>query len=298
MVKKEKKVEKKVEDTPEKYPNIELIIVNWNTSEVIKESVRSLIEYTDYPGYFHLTIMDNSSLDDSWKTIQELCFAYEGRVDGYQNHVNKGYGRALNYGAALSGVEGNPDYYCFLNSDIFVDGNHVQWLRALVDTFQEDESEIIGIAAPKLLSPTGLVNGHAVKGTDYENDLSWYWNQPDDGRFDDLEDAITLCGACLLIPKDLFWKMGGFDPHLRHFYEEKLLIYKIRREGYRAVCNPESVLIHIHMASENDKNLLSCYEHYGREYFEHYFNTIEPGWLNFKEKQHVNDTREEGGVVE
>jgi GT2 family glycosyltransferase len=236
-------------------------MVTFNTPELVKETIPDLIQHTDYP-HFHLTVVDNASFDGTWDEVQETCIAYHGRVNAYQTHLNRGYGAGCNIGAKLS----TPDYYCFLNSDIHTHEDYKDWLTTLITRIESDDE--IGVIAPKLLNPAGLVNAHAVLGTNLDNDLSWYWLKPDGPIFDDELEAVTLCGACIIIKRELFWEMGGFDERFFHYYEEKDLIYKLREEGYKAVCNPEAVLIHDHMGSCQDQNLLSVHEFNGRALFQ------------------------------
>ena len=208
-----------------------------------------------------MTVIDNSSYDDTWEMLKNVSHTYPERINSYTTHLNKGYGTGCNIGARLT----MPDYYVFLNSDIYVHKEHKDWLQQLVNTFQSEED--VGVAAPKLLNDDGMVNGHAVLGDNRDNNLEWYWLQEDGEEFNDLLDAVTLCGAALMIPRQLFWEMDGFDESYFHYYEEKDLIYTIRKEGYRAVCNPKSVLIHNHMGSCKNKGLLGIYEFMGRTHF-------------------------------
>jgi GT2 family glycosyltransferase len=239
--------------------SVELCVVNWSTQELIQESLPNIIENTDYPN-FHVTVLDNCSIDNSWTKIREICYMYPGQVNAYQTHHNIGYGPALNIASRLT----DADYLCFLNSDIFVDEKK-DWITPLLETF--DEIEDVGVVAPKLLNPDGLVNGHAVLGTNSERNMEWYWMQPDSERFNKALEGVTLCGAVMMIPRDLFFSVGCFDEQYRHYFEETDLTFTLRKEGYKCVCNPNSVLIHEHMASCQDQRLLQTHMAIGQALF-------------------------------
>ena len=241
-------------------PTAELIMVTFNTPELVQKSIVDIWEHTTYPEK-HMTIIDNSSIDHTWQNIRDICYEYPGEIQAYQTHINKGYGTACNIGARLT----KPDYYVFLNSDIHIHPDHNDWLDVLIQTLEDDEE--VGVVAPKLINPQGNVVGHAVIGTNKDNDLSWYWMKPDSDEFNDKVEAVTLCGAVIVIPRTLFWDMGGFDERFFHYYEEKDLIYNLRKEGYKAICNPEAVMFHDHMGSCQDQNLLTTHEFNGRALF-------------------------------
>lgn len=241
-------------------PSVELVMVTWNTKSLVQKTIPDILDNTNYPN-LHITIIDNASYDGTWQAVNDICYAYPEKADAIQLHLNKGYGTACNIGAKLT----QPDYYVFMNSDIHIHPDHHDWLTKLVDTFDEDEE--IGVVAPKLINKENKVVGHAVLGTNRQNDLSWYWMQDDGEEFDDVLEAVTLCGAVIIIPRELFWDMDGFDERFFHYYEEKDIIYRLRQEGYKAICNPQSVVIHDHMGSCQDQNLLSVYEYNGQSLF-------------------------------
>jgi GT2 family glycosyltransferase len=243
----------------EDQPTVELIIVTWNTPIMVEAAVNNIIQQTTYTNY-HITIIDNSSYDETWETVRSLCYDNPKLITAYQTHINRGYGTACNIGAQLT----QPKYYLFMNSDVYVHEGNEDWIEQLLTTFKEDD---VGIAAPKLLNPEGKVVGHAVLGDNKENNISWYWQKDDGEEFNDTLDAVTLCGAAIMIPSELFHEFHGFDERFFHYYEEKDLIYRLRKEGYRAVCNPDSVLVHEHMGSCTNQNLLSVYGFVGESMF-------------------------------
>jgi GT2 family glycosyltransferase len=76
--------------------------------------------------------------------------------------------------------------------------------------------------------------------------------RPDDGSFDAREDVTSLCGCSMLVSRDLFLKLGGFDPYFFMYFEDSDLSWRIRRAGYRLVYEPRSVVRHVHAASSGE----------------------------------------------
>lgn len=52
-------------------------------------------------------------------------------------------------------------------------------------------------------------------------------------------------GSCMLIKKDLFKQLGGFDPYTFLYYEENILAKKIESAGFRNYCVPSLKCIHL-----------------------------------------------------
>lgn len=257
-------------------PRVELIIVALNTPEIIAHSITGHVNVR-YPNY-HLTVIDNASTDDTWQTIKNIKYVFPSRIKSLQNDWNEGYAAACNIGAKLWRDE--ADYYVFMNSDIFPiqneKGEFQDWITPLVETFEKEE--YAGVVAPKLLSQENNVMGHAVLGTNAQEDTAWYWQQPDGPRYNKQLKGTYLSGACIMVPKELFWEAGGFveledktyldfTTGYFHYKEEKDLIFTLRKEGYEAICNPESTVTHLHKGTIDDNVVLSAYSVYSDAYF-------------------------------
>lgn len=241
--------------------SIDLVMVNYNTADLIKESIPQLLEKTDFPD-FKLTVVDNASPDNSYDVIAEMNARYPDRMDGIKLTRNFGYGVGCNYGAKL----GESPIVMFLNSDVFPAPDCPDWITPLIEAFQEDKK--IAIAGPKLVGPNGEIMGACVYGTNSEPRMDHYWKQPDDGRFDEPEDCLTICGAAFAVRRSLFEKWGGFDPAYFLYYEETDLAYKARWEGYKVRYVPDSKLLHLHQQTEGREHVLSHYVQRSKEYFD------------------------------
>jgi len=76
--------------------------------------------------------------------------------------------------------------------------------------------------------------------------------RPDDGSFDTPEDVTSLCGCSMLMSRDLFQKLGGFDAYFFMYFEDSDLSWRIRRAGFRLAYDPRSVVRHVHAASSGE----------------------------------------------
>ena len=97
--------------------NVSIIIVNYNTSNLLKNCIYSIISNT-YDITYEIIVSDNGSTDDSSSMIHSLF----PEVFFIENHANLGFGAANN--RALAQAHGK--YIFYLNSDTILKNNAVK----------------------------------------------------------------------------------------------------------------------------------------------------------------------------
>jgi GT2 family glycosyltransferase len=132
----------------------------------------------------------------------------------------------------------------FLNNDIEV--VDPEWLDALVEHAVRPE---VGAVGAKLLFPGGAiqhagvvlgiggVGGHAFKHL--PGDTAGYF-----GQAAAIRDVSAVTGACLMVRRDAFDEVGGFDERLRVAFNDIDFCLKLRARGYLNVYTPYSTLVH------------------------------------------------------
>lgn len=69
----------------------------------------------------------------------------------------------------------------------------------------------------------------------------------------------SFCGASVIIRKDIFNKLGGFDESFFMYYEDVDLSLRMKRMGWKIIYEPKSVVFHIHAASSGEWSRLFTY---------------------------------------
>lgn len=159
--------------------------------------------------------------------------------------ANRGFAEACNRGVEAS----RGDYLLFLNSDAwFRDTESVQ---VLVDLFREQR---LGAAAPRLLNPDGRYQYSAGPFPTVAN-LSLRAVLPKARRGYYLR-AIKRCqnvdwasGASLLVRRDAFEKVGGFDERFFFNLEDVDLCLRLRQCGYETIYYAKVEAFHVGGAS-------------------------------------------------
>lgn len=81
----------------------------------------------------------------------------------------------------------------------------------------------------------------------------------DNSYFNKKTELLSFCGASSIIRKEVFESLGGFDENFFMYYEDVDLSLRMRRNGYRILYEPKSVLRHIHAATSKEWSHLFIY---------------------------------------
>lgn len=181
---------------------------------------------------FEIIIVDDCSPDNSAEILQE--------VDGISlisNEKNQGFIRSCNAGAKVA----SGQYLYFLNNDTEVIAG---WLDELIRTF--DEFPGTGLVGSKLVYPDGSLQ--EAGGIIWKDGSAWNYGHNQDPLlpiFNYAREVDYCSGASIMLPKELFDELGGFDEHYLPAYgEDSDLALKIRDRGYRVIFQPLSVVVH------------------------------------------------------
>ena len=132
-------------------------------------------------------------------------------------------------------------YLLFLNNDTNVQPG---WLESLTALMESDET--IGIAGAKLVYPDGRLQ--EAGGIIWRDASGWnfgWGDDPEKPEFNYVKDVDYVSGASLMVRRDLWEKVGGFDGRFAPaYYEDTDLAFQARRLGYRVVYQPRSVVVH------------------------------------------------------
>ncbi|MBN1571036.1 MAG: glycosyltransferase family 2 protein [Acidobacteria bacterium] len=222
-------------------PDLSIIIVNWNTRNLLVECLNSL--YGNAPSLsYDIWVVDNASSDSSVGLI-ETAFP---KVHLITNSANKGFARANNQ--AMHASQGR--YMLLFNSDAMATHGAIQALLDLAVT--QPRAGIIGARLinfdgsfqasytpfPNLwqefLTLTGL--GRLIYGR-------WYPSRgPEEDKGPQQVDYIE--GACLLVRREAFEQVGGLDERYFMYAEEVDWCYSMKQSGWQVWYQPAAKIIH------------------------------------------------------
>lgn len=218
-----------------------ITIVNYNGKELLEKSLPSIVKYTNAD----ICVVDNNSTDDSLSFLKNNYPS----IKLIESEENLGYGNAHNL--ALE-THPNYNYYVFMNNDITVTPN---WLEEMIKVFNTKEG--VGAVGPKILlsekkDEKYLINSAGMDINKHLMAYDRYEGEYDDEKYNTVEKVDGICGAVMLLSKEVIEKVKGFNPKMFLYYEDVDLSLRIRDLGYDIYYCGNSVVYHNHMASTKD----------------------------------------------
>jgi GT2 family glycosyltransferase/glycosyltransferase involved in cell wall biosynthesis len=219
-------------------PRVSVIVVNYRGAEHTVTCLRALRDELDWPAdALELICVDNASGDGSAKRIATAV----PQAWLIRSATNIGFAGGCNLG--VSNATGS--IVAFLNNDA---RPHRAWVRAAVEVLRGDRD--VAAVASKVMDWDGTRIDYVDGG------LTWYGmgykphvGMLDDGAHDTARDVLFGTGAALLVRRDVFTQLGGFDERFFMFCEDVDLGWRLNLRGYRVRYEPRSIAYHRHHAS-------------------------------------------------
>jgi len=222
-------------------PDVSIVIVNWNTRDLLRDCLRSIGEQTQRP--YETIVVDNASGDGS----AEMVTAEFPSVTLIRNDANRGFAAANNQGIRIA----RGRYVLLLNPDtVILDGaidRMVAWCEPQPDVgaagcqVWEDAVTIQRTCFVDqgplniFLIETGL---HRLFPSLFgEQDYST-WDHASEREVD------VVAGMFLMAPKYVVDHVGALDEIFFVYSEEIDWCRRIREAGYRCVFTPVARIIH------------------------------------------------------
>lgn len=212
-------------------PLVSIIIPVYGKIDYTLSCLRSIDQYRPDMA-FEVIVVDDKSPDDSLGIL--------AKIPGLRiiaNSENIGFIRSCNQGA----FSAKGEYLYFLNNDTEVTEH---WLKELVNTFTTLPGT--GLVGSKLIYPDGKLQ--EAGGIIWQDGSAWNFGRQQDPLLPIYNYAreVDYCsGASIMLTRDLFNQLGGFDEHFIPAYcEDSDLALKVREKGYRVIYQPLSVVVH------------------------------------------------------
>jgi GT2 family glycosyltransferase len=207
----------------EKIPLVSIIIVNYNGKTYLEECLSSL-EKIDYKNY-EIILVDNNSTDTSVEYVKNTYPS----ITIIKLNRNYGFAEPNNIGAKNA----KGDYLLFLNNDTTVNPN---FISEMVNVLEQDPQ--IAICQSLLLKPNGEVDSSG----DFVDTLGRAYSSKN--KENEVKKILSARGASMMVRKDSFWDLGGFDKRFFASFEDVDLGWRAWIWGYKIVLVPNSIVYH------------------------------------------------------
>jgi len=257
-------------------PLVSILIPNKDESKTLQRCIESL-QKTNYTNYEVIIIENNSIEEETFLYYETLCkesdrkddrdFVCQGRLAGGQSVkvvTWKGifnYSAINNFGASFA----KGDYFVMLNNDIEIITE--DWLEQLLGNCQRQE---VGIVGTRLYYPDNTYQ-HAgiVIGIDgiaanmfpgMKKEREGYLHK---AALQLNYSAVTA--AFLMIKREVFEEVKGFDEQLAVAFNDVDLCLKVRKAGYLVVYNPYIEAYHYESKSRGKEDTKEKVQRFGDE---------------------------------
>ncbi len=214
-------------------PLVSVVIVNYNGRHHLERCLPALAETVGVE--FETIVVDNGSGDGSVDWLRERF--PDVRVLALD--ANSGFGEANRLGVEAA----RGGYIAFLNNDTVV---NAEWLDAMRSALEADPAIAAACATLRLLDRPELLNarggGLTWLGYGYDPDLGLPYEPPDTPGA--VADTIFPTAAAMLIRRDEFISVGGFDPAFFMYHEDVDLGWRLWLLGRRVVVCSDAVVFH------------------------------------------------------
>jgi len=225
-------------------PRVAVVTVSYGSADVLPAFLSSVPAASANP--LDVVVADNKA--GSPEDVSELAAAHGARH--LPMLTNLGYGSAIN--AAVASLPASVEWILVSNPDLVMSDGAIDTLVAV-----GDKDARIGSVGPATLTAEGELYPSARAVPSLRTGIGhalfanlWVGNPWSRAYRNDTtvapvrRDTGWLSGACVLIRRTAFEKIGGFDPEFFMYFEDVDLGYRLGKHGYRNVYEPAAVVTH------------------------------------------------------
>lgn len=239
--------------------DVSIIIVNYKTPDLVIDCIKSVKEKTQGLSY-EIIVVDNDSQDGS---LEQIEAAFGKSIQIIDSGSNLGFGKANNLGAKYA----TGKHLFLLNSDTVLVNNAIKILFDYIETHKN-----VGVVGGNLytadLSPSQSYASRFDEIADIKAKASWHsiacefvmrqidqrvknakyrWHRAYGKCFNFSnrpKSVAYIIGADMMIRKQVFDQVQGFDKRFFMYAEEEEMTWRIQQQGYKSVSVPAARIIH------------------------------------------------------
>ena len=190
---------------------------------------------------FEIIVVDNGSSDT---TVSDLLEKFKDTISIIKNSTNSGFAKACNKGAKKA----LGKYLFFLNSDTNVED------RGIIEmvTYLESNNRV-GILGAQMQDKNKHFEKSAGNFFTLFQTLLMLFSLERLGFVRSaprkIQQVDWVSGGAMMVKKNLFEKLGGFDEHFFMYLEDMEFCFRAKKQGVKTFFFPDVTIIHVKHAS-------------------------------------------------
>ena len=223
---------------------VSIIIINYNQRDLVTECVKS-IESNIHSD--HEILIVNNTPEQDLRHLEDIATVIP--------NANKGFSEANN----LAVKQAKGEYLFFLNADTVISNDQ---LKDAVEIFSKENTGAVGM---KMYNTDGTFQLSFWEENTFGNEKINKYNEAKfkqrdkefigkvENEHSEVSEVDWVSGAAMLIKKDVFGKIGGFDEDFFLFYEDADLCKRLKDKGYKIYFYPGSYITHYKGENMNEE---------------------------------------------
>lgn len=226
--------------------DLSIVIVSYNTKDVLKECLESIYK-TAKNLSFEVIVVDNASRDG---TKEEITKLKNINLKFIQNKENLGFSKANNVGIK----ETTGRYVLFLNPDVVV---HANTLQGMVDFMDKEKSA--GAATCKVVLTSGQIDDASHRGfptpwnalTHFSGMAKLFGKTKHFGGYNlkhldlsTMHEIEALAGAFMIVRREAGEEVKWWDEDYFFYGEDLDFCYMLKQKGWKIYYVPEFTVLH------------------------------------------------------
>lgn len=212
-------------------PAVSVIIVAYQSGPVLERCLAALRVQTFRD--FEIILLDNGSTDGAAQAAAKADLS----IVFIDNGENLGFARANNIGAERA----RGRRLALINPDAFAEP---EWLERLVKAAEAHPDVQAFTSLQTAADYPGLLDGAGDAMTLMGLPYRMGYRRPRPERVP-AGEVFSPCGAAMMIDRETFLGLGGFEPRFFSYCEDADLGYRLRLAGGRTRLVPEAIVAHV-----------------------------------------------------
>lgn len=234
--------------------SVSIIILTTNALDMTRQQLVNVGKLDTRDIDVTCIVVDNNSSDNTEKELKNISMP-NMKYKFIQSGANLGFAGGNNVGIRYA-LKNGSDYIILMNNDLILPNDIVLKLVGFMD-----KNKNVGLASPKMYfakgyefhkdryreSQKGKVIWYAGGMIDWQNIYSSHKgvDEVDVGQFNKTEATDFANGACVIVRKEVFKKVGLMEDNLFLYWEDADFSVKARKAGFGVFYFPKTHLWHM-----------------------------------------------------